>query len=84
MNIGDKVVIKECHKMPDLVGKAAKVVAMVDPEADKYPVKVNLDEPLEVPHPMGKLQLTGPFEFREDELEPADPNLDIPQAFQEA
>ena len=84
MNIGDKVKILECHKMPDLVGKEAKVVAMVDPEEDKYPIKVNLDEPLEMPHPLGKLQLTGPFEFREDELEIADPNQGIPKEFQDA
>ena len=84
MNIGDKVKILECHKMPDLVGRTAKVVAVVDPEQDKYPIKVDLDEPLEIPHPMGKLMATGPFMFREDELELADPDKDIPEAFQEA
>lgn len=84
MNVGDKVKIKECHKMPDLVGKLAKVVAVVDPEVDKYPIKVQLDEGIDFPHPLGKIVATGPFEFREDELEPADPNKDIPQAFQEA
>ena len=86
MNIGDKVKILECHKMPDLVGKIAKVVAMVDPEADKYPIKVILEESeaIEVPHPLGKLIMTGPFEFREDELEPADPNKGVPEAFQDA
>ncbi len=83
MNIGDKVEIKECHKMPQLIGKIAKVVAMVDPEMSKYPIMVEPDEPVEVETPMGTLKTKGPFGFREDELEPADPAKGIPKAFTE-
>ena len=61
MNIGDKVKILECHKVPELVGQEAEVIALVDPSLTKYPVAVKL--------------LTGehagkPCEFREDELQP--------------
>ena len=84
MNIGDKVEIKECHKQPELVGKIAKVVAMVDPEESKYPVAVKIDEPIEIDIPGGVFKTSGPFMFREDELEPADPNKGVPEAFQEA
>lgn len=81
MNIGDKVKILECHKMPDLVGKIAKVVAMVDPEQSKYPIGVELDEPIDMEVQMGTLKTGGPFGFREDELELVSPDQDIPEAF---
>lgn len=60
MQVGDIVNIKECHKIPELVGKEAKVVAVVDPELAKYPVSVMLTDGM--PGIMG---------FREEELEPA-------------
>lgn len=81
MNIGDKVEIKECHKMPVLVGKIAKVVALVDPQASNYPVAVLTDEPIEIEVPGGVFKTSGPFMFREDELELADPTKGIPEAF---
>lgn len=84
MQIGDKVVIKECHKMPDLVGKEGKIIAAADPkyvgEGD-YPFIVELIDAVEMETPMGKLQFTGPVGFREDELELADPTKGIPDAF---
>ena len=83
MNIGDMVVIKECHKMPDLVGKTAKVVAMVDPELSKYPIQVTTVEPMAIEVPGGVFTTSGPFPFREDELELADPTQGIPEAFLE-
>ena len=83
MKIGDVVEIKECHKIPELVGKTAKVVAMVDPEMSKYPIMVELEEPIEQELPMGTLKTKGPFGFREDELGTPDPNKGIPEAFQE-
>lgn len=83
MNIGDVVEIKECHKIPELVGRTAKVVAMVDPEMSKYPIMVELAEPIEQEVPMGTLKTKGPFGFREDELAPADPKKEVPKAFQE-
>ena len=60
MQLGDKVKILECHKIPELVGQEAEVVAMVAAELGPYPIKVKL--------------LTGEHtdklaQFREDELE---------------
>lgn len=69
LDIGDIVVIKECHSIPDLVGKEAKVIALVDPEIGKYPIRVVLTEPLLMDTPFGKGEVAGPFPFREDELE---------------
>ena len=69
MNIGDIVMIRECHKQPELIGLEAKVVALVDPTLAKYPVQVQLNE------------VPGVFGFREDELEP---KADIPDAFKGA
>lgn len=69
MNLGDTVIIKECHKIPDLVGKEAKVVAMVDPSFTDYPIQVLLTEPIAIDTPLGKGETKGPFGFREDELE---------------
>jgi len=81
VKIGDKVKILECHKMPALVGKIAKVVTMNDPETNKYPIEVKLVEPIEQEVEVGTLAISGPFGFREDELELADPNHGVPDAF---
>ena len=81
MEIGNVVEIKECHKLPELVGKTAKVVAMVDPEKSKYPIMVELEEEIETEVPGGTFKTKGPFGFREDELAPADPTKGIPDAF---
>jgi hypothetical protein len=82
MNLGDKVIIKECHSIPALVGKKAKIVGLVDPELTKYPLQVLLiDKPVEVQTPLGTGLSKGPFPFREDELEHLDPNHGIPYVF---
>jgi hypothetical protein len=87
MKVGDKVIIKECHKMPDLVGKEAKVLSMADPEIVQYPVLVMLPEPmilkLETPFGPGEVHVAGPFPFREDELEVMVAK-DIPDEFKKA
>ncbi|MDP2727324.1 MAG: hypothetical protein Q8P59_07245 [Dehalococcoidia bacterium] len=70
MNIGDKVKILECHATPELVGRQAKVVAMMDPAMSKYPIAVVLDgEALTFETPFGPAHTQGPFPFRENELE---------------
>ncbi len=81
MNLGDKVIIKECHKIPDLVGKEAEIIALVKPEMAKYPIQVELTEPIKMETPFGTLETKGPFPFREDELELVNPNKGIPGAF---
>ncbi len=82
MNLGDKVVIKECHSIPALVGKEAKVVVLVDPELAKYPIRVLLTgDPIETETPLGSGWSKGPFHFREDELETLDPDHGIPDIF---
>lgn len=86
MEIASKVVIKECHSLPQLVGKKAKVVAIADPQVAKYPFTVILvdeEEPVTFETPLGGVQTRGPFGFREDELELVDesPEHGIPEAF---
>lgn len=81
MEIGDKVIIKECHSIPALVGKEAKIIAKADTEISPYPIFVELIEAIEQELPIGTLMVKGPFGFREDELEAADPNKGIPDAF---
>ena len=71
MEIGEVVKIKECHKIPELVGQEAKIVALVHPEIAKYPVAVVFTD-----------GTPGVFGFREDELEP--PDTDIPDVFKDA
>jgi hypothetical protein len=84
MKPGDKVIIKEYHKQLELVGKKAKIIIMVDPEMNKYPVQVLLEEAIMVKMdtPMGKGEMPffGPFAFRENELElaPEDKPATIP------
>lgn len=70
MKIGDNVKIKECHSIPELVGKEAKVVIQADPEASRYPFMVVLTgDPIQIATPFGMGKTKGPFPFREDELE---------------
>lgn len=88
MKIGDMVIIKECHKMPQLVGLEAKVIAQADPDYTPYPFQVVLTgDPIKVtihtPFGEGEGESKGPFHFREDELELAKPPPEIPQAFQD-
>lgn len=80
MQVGDKVIIKECHKMPELVGKSATITAMGEP-GSAYPFAVTLDEPIQKMVKMqlpgggmlaGQAMVAGPFGFREDELEATD------------
>jgi hypothetical protein len=82
VNLGDLVIIKECHSIPALVGKEAKVVALVDPELTKYPIHVLLSGDLiKTETPFGSGWSQGPFPFREDELEPIYPNHGIPHIY---
>ncbi len=71
MQLGDKVLIKECHKAPELVDQEAIIMAVADQELAKYPVTVKLASG----EHEGKLCV-----FREDELELI---LGIPKAFLE-
>ena len=58
MQKGDKVIIKECHASPALVGKDATVYTDAGmPMGSKYPILVTVE---------GREGLYG---FREDELE---------------
>lgn len=82
MNLGDKVIIKECHSLPALVGKEAKVVVLVDLQLTKYPIQVLLSgDPVETKTSLGCGWSKGPFQFREDELELLDPDHGIPDVF---
>lgn len=57
MKEGQLVIIKECHKIPDLVGKTAEVILTNGLQfGSKYPVHVMID---------GSYDLVG---FRENEL----------------
>ena len=71
MELGNKVKIKECHKIPELVGEEAVIVAVADQELATYPVTVKISSG----EHEGKL-----CGFREDELELV---LGIPEAFLE-
>ena len=82
MNIGDKVKIKECHALPQVVGLEAEVVAMDDPETTRHPIQVVLTgDPVTIQTQIGTGQTKGPFPFREDELELLDPDHGIPDVF---
>ena len=77
MKIGDIVKIKECHKMPELVGREAKIIGQADPEKASYPFAVELTgDPVEVETPVGTA-IMKVFGFREDELEILPPDHDI-------
>ena len=56
MQKGDKVIIAECHKIPEVVGKTATVVSTENTEGD-YPIIV-------IPDMLPPVLLG----FREDEL----------------
>ena len=57
MQKGQIVIINECHKIPELVGKTAEVVATNGLELGySYPIRVMVDG------------YEGPIGFREDEL----------------
>ena len=85
MELKSIVTIKECHKIPELVGREAKVIAIADPEAAKYPIQVVLiGEPIIFQTPVGAAQSKGPFGFRADELEVVEPPTDVPDAFKDA
>ncbi len=85
MNLEDVVTIKECHSIPDLVGREAKIVAMASPDFAKYPIQVVLTgEPIKVKTLLGEGETNGPFTFWEDELElKTDIPEDIKKAFDE-
>lgn len=91
--LGSKVTIKECHSMPDLVGKTGTVRALlfVD-EHNKYPLYVTLDEPFmitqagPIPGMTIGIPWVGPHFCRPEELElvgETKPSI-IPSAFDKA
>lgn len=94
IKLGDKVIIKECHSIPQIVGKKARVVAQYIPEyREKYEFDVLLDEPFDMPLSvimlggMGQLkaEVRGPFPFRGEELDVVDDKpTEIPDAFKDA
>lgn len=69
--VGEAVTIMECHKVPQLVGKKAKVVTRS--EGSRYPVIVLVLEPV-VPPVVNPLtgQEVKHFGFRDDELAPTE------------
>jgi hypothetical protein len=80
--IGTKVIIKECHSMPQIVGKAARVAGWMDAETAGYPLMVMLDEPVYIPVAGYGIatQFQGPHICRPDELTVVGA-LDIPDVF---
>ena len=63
LNVGDTVLVKECHSLPELVGRQAIVLKVGAP--GRYPIIVQV-----VGDPV--MTSTGPsdtFGFREDELQ---------------
>lgn len=90
IGLGSKVTIKECHGMPQIVGKTGvvKALLLVD-ENNKYPLSVILDEPvvLEQPGPLPGMTILvkfqGPCYCRPDELELVEVPK-VPDAFNKA
>jgi hypothetical protein len=78
--LGAKVIIKECHSQPAVVGKSGKVCAWLAESESKYPLLVKLDEPVNIPTNVEGLfaQYQGPHYCRPDELEQV---LDVPEVF---
>jgi hypothetical protein len=74
MQIGDKVIIKECHKISQIVGEQAEVVALAVQELSQYLITVRLTSSED----KGKF-----YGFREDELEPLSPDYGIPDIFKQ-
>ena len=73
--LGSKVIIKECHSLPQIIGKTGVVRAlMLVDEENKYPLLVILDEPIKFTQetPIPGLALTqdwrGPHYCRPEEL----------------
>ncbi len=95
ITLGSKVIIKECHSMPQIVGKTGvvKALLLVD-ENNPYPMYVWLDEPitLEQKAPFGGIVIQipwqGPHLCRPDELSLVgnDPEMkgNIPDVFNKA
>ena len=69
--IGAKVIIKECHAQPAVVGRAAKVTGWVNAETFGYPLMVYLDEVIYIPVPGAGIGIPfrGPHFCRPDELQ---------------
>jgi hypothetical protein len=89
--IGTKVVIKESHKLPELIGKTGTVVGWMDAESFGYPLMVTLDEPIYIPLPGMPLAMPfqGPHPCRPEELTVSGGEVhefkgEIPQAFKDS
>jgi len=68
-----EVKILECHALPELVGKAGKIITYTNPDISKYPLQIILISPIKIKMdtPMGEAEVDtiGPFPFRPDEVE---------------
>jgi hypothetical protein len=92
ITLGSKVVIKECHSMPQLIGKTGVVKALLMVDAtNPYPMYVWLDEPIQMsqalPIPGVSIQQEwrGPHLCRPDELAlVGSEQTNIPDAFNKA
>lgn len=91
--LGSKVTIKECHSMPQIVGKTGVVKALLLVDAkNKYPLSVVLDEPViiqqdgPIPGMTIGIHFQGPCYCRPDELELVGETkpVIIPDAFNKA
>lgn len=80
MKVGDQVKILECHMIPGIVGMTGRVVKISE---DQYPVAIELDKPVGVAMPiLGGVAMgmtSGPFVFREEELEVVGGNQPNPE-----
>lgn len=96
IKLGSKVVIKECHSMPQVIGKTGvvKALLLVD-EENKYPMYVWLEEPIMIEQkaPIGGIVLQipwqGPHLCRPEELQlvgTGEPEIkgDVPNVFKKA
>lgn len=92
ITLGSKVIIKECHSMPQVVGKTGVVKALlfVD-ESNPYPMYVWLDEPIimEQKMPIGGIVIQipwqGPHLCRPEELAlVGEEKPDVPDVFNKA
>ncbi|MDP2916746.1 MAG: hypothetical protein Q8O16_02320 [Dehalococcoidia bacterium] len=89
--LGAKVIINECHSMPDIVGKTGQIVALLlVEEANPYPLIVRLDEPIMISQnlPFGGAVISqpwrGPHYCRPEELTLMGEKTNIPDAFSKA
>jgi hypothetical protein len=88
--LGSKVIIKDCHCLPQIVGHTATVKALLFVDAhNKYPMYVTLDEPVTItqPGPIPGMTISisweGPYYCRPEELALVG-ETNVPDAFNKA